>query len=119
MVDLILQQAGYTKNTSYKETRFVKTPTADPYITYDDSYEIGGADLKPFWKEHSITLNLYSKTPNSVAEKTLEAVMDGFADRMMGEGWERLERVWEDGSNVFNTQYNFQYIEKIKYNKEG
>lgn len=110
MVDKILKSAGFVKNKTYKETRFVKPPVST-YMVYHDNYDRQGADDFPFLKYHNVVFELYEPTIDNENVDKLEKTLDEFYHRMI-DGWKKEERYWIDSENIYQTIYTFDYYEK-------
>lgn len=106
MVNKILTGAGFELNKTYKETRFLKPPKTS-YCVYFDSIVRRGADSANLIKEHSYTIELYSYAKDAEAEAKIEQALDEYAIQ-----FEKLERTWLDTESLYQTIYNFDFIEK-------
>lgn len=106
MVNRILTGAGFELNKTYKETRFLKPPKTS-YCVYFDSIVRRGADSINLITEHSYTIELYSYTKDAEAEAKIEQALDEYAIP-----FEKLERNWLDSESLYQTVYNFDFIEK-------
>jgi hypothetical protein len=106
MVKTILTKAGFIENKTFKETRFLKPPTTS-YCVYFDSITRRGADAKNLIKEHSYTIELYAYTKDAEAEAKIEQALDEYAIP-----YEKLERTWLDSESLYQTVFNFDFIEK-------
>ncbi|SFE84036.1 hypothetical protein [Peptostreptococcus sp. D1] len=110
MVDKILKSAGFAKNKTYKETRFIKPPTST-YVVYHDNYDRQGADDVPVLKYHVVTFELYEPTIDSEVIEKLEKTLDDSYQYMV-DGWKKEERYWIDSENIYQTIYTFEYYDK-------
>lgn len=106
MVDKILSGAGFIKNTTYKETRFLKPPTTT-YAIFNDTRDRRGADNINLLTEHEITIELYEYSPDPEAEKRLEDQFDA-----LGVEYTRQDRYWIQEEQLYQLIYEFSYIEK-------
>lgn len=106
MVNSILTGAGFVKNETYKENRFLKAPKVT-YAVYDDSQERRGADNLNLVTSHSITIELYEYKPDPDAEKRLEAQLD-----LYGLEFAKQSRYWLQEDQIYQVIYSFDYIEK-------
>ncbi len=106
MVKTILNTAGFEEGTTYKETRFLKPPKTT-YAVYMDSYERRGSDDLNLITEHDYTIELYSYTPDSEAESSIEEALDSY-----GLDYSKQERYWLNEEQLYQVVYNFEYTEK-------
>lgn len=89
-----------------EEGRSLK-PLPFPYVVFFDDYNVRGADLKNFIREHSVMLELYSENISVETEKKLEALLDTEAFEY------KKNRIWINSERMYETIYEFDYIEKI------
>lgn len=106
MVKKILTGAGFVENETFKETRFLKPPKTT-YAVYMDSLKRYGADNLNLIKAHSYTIELYSETPDPVAEAKIEAMFDS-----LGLEYEKQPRYWIQEEQLYQVIYSFDFIEK-------
>lgn len=106
MVKDILNRAGFVEGETFKETRFLRPPK-DTYCVYFDSYDRRGSDDKNLLKEHSISIELYAYKFDYQSEENLENVLDE-----LGIEYEKSERYWLESEQLYQTIFNFEYIEK-------
>lgn len=106
MVKQILTEAGFVENKTFKETRFLSPPKTT-YAVYLDSFTRRGADDLNLIREHSYTIELYAYKSDPVAETNIEKTLD-----TLGIEYEKQSRYWLDSEQLYQTIYNFDYIEK-------
>lgn len=103
MVNEILTEAALPGRRS----RFVAPPSGS-YVTWSDDIETDGPDgMPPSIFRHSVTLELYASKPDPVAETALEGAMS-----VRGLHWSKQERYWIASEQMYQTLYEFDYIEK-------
>lgn len=103
MVKDILTGAGIPGRGS----RHVKPP-AGTYAVWRDDIETDGADdMPPGIYKHNVTVELYEPRPDEQAVEKLEA---GLGAR--GLHWSKEDRFWIASEGMYQTIYNFAYIEK-------
>lgn len=82
------------------------TPQQPPFVCYKQSeVQIQGAYNKNLYKKSVITIELYTKSKDLAKEKAVETLFDDVE-----------LSVYQDyisEENVFLTEYEFEYIEKI------
>mgnify|MGYP001161908255 FL=1 len=106
LIDDILQRAGFEKNKTYCETLFRHPPRVN-YAVYNDSWERRGSDDKNLIKEHDVTIEFYQYKPDSEKEEKIEQTFDD-----MSIPFTKQERYWIQDEQLFQTIYEFSYIEK-------
>lgn len=106
MVKRILTGAGFEEGKTFKETRFLKPPK-ETYAVYIDSYNRRGADGLNLITEHSISIELYSYSPDPDAENRIETMLDE-----LGIEYDKEPRYWIQSEQLYQTIYTFSYIEK-------
>lgn len=106
MVKQILTSAGFVKNETFRETRFVKPPKTT-YAVYLDSYESRGADGYNLIKDHDYTIEMYAYAPDPDAERNIEASLD-----MYGIEYTKDDRYWLNEEQLYQTVYTFNFLEK-------
>lgn len=90
-----------------RRSRFV-SPQAERYVVWLDDIETDGPDgMPPSIFRHAVTLELYTSKPDSVAEAALEGAMS-----VRGLHWSKQERYWIASEQMYQTLYEFNYIEK-------
>lgn len=103
MVNEILTAAALPGRCS----RFVAPPPGS-YVTWSDDIETDGPDgMPPRIFRHNVTLELYAPKPDPVAEAALEDAMT-----VRGLHWSKQERYWIASEQMYQTLYEFFYIEK-------
>lgn len=106
MVKKILTNAGFIENETFRETRFIKPPRTT-YAIYLDSFTGRGADNLNLVRDHDYTIEVYSYFPDSEAEDKIEAVLNE-----LGIEFDKSERYWIQGEQLYQVVYTFNYIEK-------
>lgn len=106
MVKQVLTNAGFVEGKTFKETRFLKPPNST-YAVFMDSFTSRGADGCNLIKEHSYTIELYSYAPDSKSEKNIEKSLDD-----LGIEYSKTDRYWIQSEQLYQTIYNFDFIEK-------
>jgi hypothetical protein len=103
MVKKILTAAGIKERGS----RFVKPP-AETYAVWMDDITTDGPDgMPPVIFTHAITVELYALRPDPTSEAALEAEMTA-----RGLHWTKQFRYWIQSEGMYQTIYEFTYIEK-------
>lgn len=103
MVNEILTAAGIQGRGS----RFVKPPAGN-YAVWSDDIETDGPDgLAPRIFTHNCTIELYTPKPDPDAEEALEAALGA-----AGLQWTKQARYWISSEQIYQTIYEFSYIEK-------
>lgn len=102
MVDEILTNTGI----EYNETRFLYPPVGTYAVWFED---VGtrGADGALFLRDHSVTIELYSKKVDKVNEIKIEAELDRLVIP-----YDKSDRQWLNDEKLFMVVYSFEYIEK-------
>ena len=90
----------------YKESRFLKPPSAS-YVVYHDSIERRGGDNINLVSQHYITLELYEYEKDLEAEKALEDSLDAH-----GIEYEKQARYWIAEEKIYQVVYDFTYYHK-------
>lgn len=106
MVETILTGAGFVKNKTFKETRFLSPPKTT-YAVYLDSFTRRGADGLNLIKDHDYTIELYSYTPDPKAEAKIEKMFDD-----LGIEYDKADRYWIEAEQLYQVVYTFNFIEK-------
>ena len=103
MVDEILTKAG----VEYRRNRFPKPP-AGTFVVWSDYVDTDGPDgMPPCIFSHNISIEVYEPKPDYEAEAAIEAAM---AEKCLL--WHKQDRYWIDDEQVYQTVYEFSYIEK-------
>lgn len=103
MVDAILTAAGVRA----RRGRFVKPP-AGTYALWKDDIATDGPDgMPPMIFSHDVTVELYEPKPDDQAEAALEAQLSA-----RGLHWTKQDRYWLTSEQMYQTIYEFNYIEK-------
>lgn len=106
MVKDILTAAGFVENETFRETRFLKSPSVT-YAVYLDSVVRRGADNLNMITEHNMRIEVYEYAPDPAAEARIEAQFDA-----IGQRYTKDERTWIDEEQLYQIIYSFFYIEK-------
>lgn len=107
MIKTILTQAGFIENVTFKETRFLYPPKEETYCVYMDSMRGRGSDSYNYIKEHSYTIEVYQYLQDNLSEEKIERILDN-----LGLEYEKHERYWIEKEQLYQTIYEFDYIEK-------
>ena len=103
MVKTILTAAGIRERGS----RFTKPP-AETYAVWFDDIETDGPDgMPPRIFTHSVSVELYERKPDNKAVAALEAELTAAGLR-----WTKQDRFWITSEQMYQTVYEFSYIEK-------
>lgn len=103
MVKSLLTAAGFT----FRRNRF-PNPPAGTYAVWMDDVETDGPDCAPpSIYRHNITVEVYEPRPDDAAEAMLEAHMTA-----QGLHWSKQDRYWIQQEQMYQTIYEFTYIEK-------
>lgn len=103
MVKEILTAAGIQE----RGARFLKPP-AGTYAVWRDSITADGPDLPPACIfTHDVTLELYEPQKDQAAVTALEAELNA-----RGLKWTKQDRFWITTEQMYQTIYDFSYIEK-------
>lgn len=108
MVDAILTAAGFVKNQTYRETRFLKPP-AQTYAVYNDNRTTRGPDYLNLVSEHDVNIELYEYAPDPAAEKRLEDAFDAF-----GLEYIKQSRYYLNEEQLYQVIYEIHYTLKKK-----
>lgn len=111
MIEEILKLSGFIKNETYKASRFLQQPN-ETYCVYDDDFELTGSDIKPLLKRHTITLRVYEKYADKNKIKDLENILFQYYSKFV-DGYQKYGREWNEKTQTFQTEYEFEYIEKL------
>lgn len=107
MVNEILTGAGFIKDKTYKETRFLTPPREETYAVYLDSVTGRGADDVNTIEDHSVSIELYEYYPDNDSEVRLE---NEFNKR--GVEYTKEARYWLETEQLYQTVYDFNYTKK-------
>ncbi len=103
MIADILAAAG----VKARQSRFIKPPAGTYAIWTDDITTDGPDGMPPCIFQHSTTVELYAPKPDPAAEAALEAQMSA-----RGLHWTKQDRYWIQSEGLYQTIYEFDYIEK-------
>lgn len=103
MVKEILTAAGIQERGS----RFVKPPAGTYAVWFDDIDTDGPDSMAPSIFAHTVTVELYEPKKDAAAVAALEAEMSG-----RGLHWTKQDRLWIQSEQMYQTIYEFTYIEK-------
>lgn len=102
MIDTILNAAGLP----FRRSRFLEPP-AGTYIVYLDDVSTDGPDGINRIFTHDITVEVYEKEPDDVAEAAIEAAINA-----QGLKWTKQDRYWLQTEQRYQVIYEFSYILK-------
>ena len=108
MVEAILTAAGFVKNETYRETRFLKPPN-QTYAVYNDNRTIRGADYLNLVTAHNVGIELYEYAPDPDAEQRLENQFDAF-----GLEYIKQPRYYLNEEQLYQVIYEISYTLKKK-----
>lgn len=94
-------------DVKFKESRFLKPPTGTSYAVYMDDVDTDGPDYETRIFTHNIVVELYSPKPDPKTEKAIEAAISA-----EGIHWRKQARYWLQEEQLYQTIYEFSYIEK-------
>lgn len=103
MVNKILTAAGI----AYRRSRFTKPPAGTYAVWMDDITTDGPDGMPPSIFHHSVTVELYEPKPDDAAVAALEAQLSA-----RGLHWTKQDRYWIQSEQMYQTIYEFNYIEK-------
>lgn len=104
MIHAILS-AVFGKN--YRRNRFPRPP-AGTYAVWMDDIETDGPDgMPPQIFRHSVTIEVYEPQLDDVTETALEVHLSAY-----GLHWSKQDRYWIQSEQMYQTVYEFDYIEK-------
>lgn len=103
MVNKILRAAGI----KFRETRFLKPPEGT-YAVFMDDVDTDGPDYQTRIFTHNITVELYAPKPDPKAEEAIQAALSA-----EGLHYRKQARYWIQEEQLYQTIYEFSYIEKI------
>lgn len=90
----------------YRKTRFLKPP-AGTYAVYTDHITTDGPDGIPALLYHSITIELYTASPDPEAEQAVENALVSH-----GMQFQKQDAYWLQKEQRYQIAYDFEYIEK-------
>lgn len=103
IVETILTAA----NVPHREARFIKPPAGTYAVWFDDIVQTDGPDYINSIKQHSYTIELYASPADPTAETAIENAIDEAGLR-----WSKQRRYWIQTEQMYQTIYEFDYIEK-------
>lgn len=103
MVKEILNLAGVV----HRRNRFPKPP-AGTYVVWFDYIDTDGPDgLPPSIFKHDVSIEVYALRQDEETEAKIEAALNAY-----GMHWHRQDRYWIDDEQLYQTVYEFSYVEK-------
>jgi hypothetical protein len=106
MVEKILTAAGIRERGS----RFTKPPAGTYAVWFDDIDTDGPDGMSPRIFTHSVTIELYEPKKDAAAVAALEAELSA-----AGLKWTKQDRYWIISEQMYQTIYEFTYIEKRRF----
>lgn len=103
MIDKIMAAAGIQGRGS----RFAKPPTTTYAVWFDDLETDGPDGMPPMIFTHNVTVELYEPKKDDAAVTALEAELTA-----RGLHWTKQDRLWIKSEQMYQTIYEFTYIEK-------
>lgn len=103
MIDEIMTAAGIQGRGS----RFVKPPAGTYAVWFDDLETDGPDGMPPRIFRHNVTVELYEPKKDDAAVTALEAELTA-----RGLHWTKQDRLWIKSEQMYQTIYEFTYIEK-------
>ena len=103
MVSEILTAAGIKERGG----RFAKPPAGSYAVWFDDIETDGPDDMPPRIFTHDVMLEVYEPKKDDAALAALEAQLSTH-----GLHWTKQDRVWIQTEQMYQTIYEFSYIEK-------
>jgi hypothetical protein len=103
MVNEILAAVGIPERGS----RFAKPPAGIYAVWFDDIDTDGPDGMPPRIFTHNVSMELYEPKKDDAKRAALEAEMTG-----RGLKWTRQDRLWLHSEQMYQTIYEFTYIEK-------
>lgn len=99
-----------TTGIKAKEIRFLKQPEYPYIIFFDEQYIKGSDNMKSIIKEHTVTIELYTKTinQNESSDKIENLILNDLEVEF------RRSREWIDTDSNFLTKYDFVFLEKVR-----
>lgn len=107
MVEQILEAAGFIRNKTYRETRFLKPPANQTYCIYNDTEEIRGHDSANAIVFHEVNVEMYEYAPDPISEAALETALDQAAMPYI-----KQNRYWMNDEQLYQIIYEFNYTIK-------
>lgn len=103
MVKEILTAAGLKERGS----RFVKPPAGTYAVWFDDITADGPDGMPPRIFKHDVSVELYEPKKDAAAVQALERELNA-----RGLHWYKQDRLWLQSEQMYQTVYEFTYIEK-------
>lgn len=103
MVKTILAAAGIRERGS----RFTTPPAGTYAVWFDDITTDGPDGMPPCIFTHDVSVELYERKPDNAAVAALEAELTA-----AGLKWTKQDRFWIASEQMYQTIYEFTYIEK-------
>ena len=103
---LAIKQWLQTTGLSVAEEAF-SAPPALPYIVFNESVNVGGADAQNLTAERMVSIELYSAKITSAAEQSIETLLNAKAFHYT------KDRIWIGTDLFFQTIYDFTLTEKL------
>ena len=103
MVEKILTAAGIRERGS----RFTKPPAGTYAVWFDDIDTDGPDGMPPCIFTHDVRIELYEPKKDAAAVAALEAELSA-----AGLKWTKQDRYWITSEQMYQTIYEFTYIEK-------
>lgn len=103
MVSELLTAAGL----KHRRNRFPKPPDGTYAIWMKDTQTDGPDGMAPCIFKHDVTIELYEPRPDDKAQAALEAALSA-----RGLHWTKQDRYWIQQEQLYQTIYEFSYIEK-------
>lgn len=104
---MIEELLGGVFGDNYNQTRFPSPPAGTYAIWTDDIDTDGPDDEAPVIFYHDVTIEVYAPKPDPKAEAALEAAMTA-----RGLKWSKDDRYWLTSEKLYQTVYDFSYVEK-------
>ena len=108
MVEKILSYAGFVKDESFRECRFLISPKST-FATYGDEFECRGSDCMNLIRDHSYTIELYADTPDPESERRIAEAFNHFKIQ-----FHKQDRFWIQDEQLYQVIYTFDYVEKMR-----
>lgn len=104
---MLMKDIFAAANLTARRGRFTHPPDGT-YAVWTDDVETDGADgMPPGIFRHEITIEVYEPRPDDEAVELLEAVLSA-----NGLHWTKQDRYWIQAEQMYQTIYEFYYIEK-------
>ena len=107
LIEELLEEAGFVKDRTYKEIRFLKVPDEN-FAVWFESKQASGSDLEIRLINHFYRIEIYSQKAEMPEQNALEKALNS-----CGIEWEAEEKNWIYDLQKFMVAYNFDYMEKI------